>query len=146
MTAIFEVLVLGCGYVRARDALRSVIEALMNDGSWTTMALSADVGPVTVKKNVQVRFARAQEATHFDELWRIDWKPENGGPYPDFNGSLSLCYSSGGAAELQLSGKYAPPLGTVGRGFDLVLGQRIASNSCRNLLKELGHRIEERCP
>lgn len=76
----------------------------------------------------------------------MDWTPANGGPYPDFNGLLTVHYADGGLAELQLSGKYAPPLGPVGKGFDLVLGQRIAANSCRNLLKDLGRRIEELCP
>lgn len=146
MTEIFEVLAVNRGYLAARAALRDIIERFTSLGPWTTLALTADMGLVTLRKEVQVRFAPAPEATHFDEIWSVDWTPANGGAYPDFTGILAVHYAAGGLAELQLSGKYAPPLGAVGKGFDLALGQRIASNSCKHLLEELGHRIQERCP
>lgn len=146
MTEIFEVLAVNRGYLAARAALRDIIERFTSLGPWTTLALTADMGLVTMHKDVQVRFEPAPETTRFDETWSVDWTPANGGAYPDFNGLLALRSAPDGLAELELSGKYAPPLGAIGKGFDLALGQRIAANSCKNLLEELGHRIQERCP
>jgi hypothetical protein len=146
VTEIFEVLCVNRPYMAARIALHDIVSRFMSAGPWTTLALSADMGLVTVRKEVRVRFAPAIEETHFDEMWSVDWTPANGGPSPDFNGLLMVHYAYGGLAELQLSGKFAPPLGAPAKDFDLELGQRIAANSCRSLLKELGHRIEDAVP
>lgn len=109
------------------------------------MRLRAEVGPATFSKNVLVTFGHANDGTQFNEVWSIHWIPENGGPFPEFNGLLALRYTSGGPAELEISGEYLPPLGAFGKGFDLVLGQRIASQTCRNLLAEIAGRIEQAC-
>lgn len=143
MTSIFEVLVLDKQYAAARAALRGIIESMVAAG-WQTMKLRTDVGPVALRKNAVVTFEHANEGTRFDEVWSIHWEPENGGPFPDFTGWLSVQYAPGGLAQLEIRGEYAPPLGAVGKGFDLILGQRIASETCKNLLAELAELVQDR--
>jgi hypothetical protein len=43
---------------------------------------------------------------------------------------------------LELSGTYEPPLGLAGMVFDAVLGQRIAQETARELLRKLAATIE----
>lgn len=108
------------------------------------MTLHVDIGRAAIRKNVVVTFGHADEDTHFHEMWSIHWEPENGGPFPQFRGWLSVQYADGDVAQLEIRGDYAPPLGIVGKGFDLVLGQRIAAQTCKNLLAEIGELVEER--
>jgi hypothetical protein len=74
---------------------------------------------------------------------RIDvaWSPKDGGPYPDFKGSIAIQPASGNT-ELELHGEYEPPLGFVGAAFDAVLGNRIAQATANALLGTLKAELE----
>lgn len=73
----------------------------------------------------------------------VHWEAEGGGPYPAFNGTLTI-----GADEdynsfvLLLEGGYEPPLGIVGQVFDAVVGHRIAEETAAGLLAEMRAAIE----
>lgn len=75
--------------------------------------------------------------------YRVHWEAEAGGPYPVFDGELTI-----GADEddhafwLVLDGRYAPPGGAAGAVFDAVVGHRIAAASARGLLGEMRAEIE----
>lgn len=142
MTAVFEVLPLQCGYVAARAALRAFVERAIAHGA-QAMELRADLGGAILSKRAVVSFGRALEDTRFEEVWSIRWAAENGGPYPEFSGLLSIQHDDYGVAQLEIRGEYLPPFGALGKGFDLVLGQRIASQTCKHLLHELGEGIEQ---
>ena len=66
----------------------------------------------------------------------LDWRPEGGGPYPAFKGTLTIRPLSGGT-ELELAGQYEPPFGAVGAAFDAVVGGRLARRTATALLAEL---------
>lgn len=141
MTTVFEIFRLSSDYASARAALRTYVERAMAAGPYR-LPLHLDVGHTALRKVVLVTFARDANGTHFDEVWSIRWTPEHGGPFPDFRGYLSVQYASDGRAQLEIRGEYAPPLGALGKGFDLIAGQRIASLTCRNLLADFAARIE----
>lgn len=130
MTSVFEVITLSCGYASARLALRNFITAVMQ----------GDVPPVLLGR-AAVRFGYGAEATYFDEMWTIHWSPEADDPYPQFDGVISL-HREGEVAQIEVRGQYRPPFGMLGKGFDLELGQRIASNVCKQLLRNIAERIE----
>jgi hypothetical protein len=75
--------------------------------------------------------------------YHVHWEAEGDGPYPVFDGTLSV-----GADEdyntfvLDLDGGYEPPMGLVGKTFDLVVGHRIAEETVRALLTEIQREIE----
>jgi hypothetical protein len=77
--------------------------------------------------------------------YKVHWEAEGGGPYPVFDGELTV-----GADEdydsfwLVIDGGYAPPLGIAGQMFDSVIGRRIATASARGLLAEMRKAIEVR--
>lgn len=75
--------------------------------------------------------------------YAVHWEPDGGGPYPVFDGQLSV----GGSEDydefwLVLDGGYQPPLGIPGKVFDAVLGHRIADETARALLVDVAREIE----
>jgi hypothetical protein len=67
--------------------------------------------------------------------YAVHWEAEGGGPYPVFDGSLTVegdnDYDS---FWLVVDGSYEPPAGLAGKLFDAVVGNRIASTATQNLL------------
>lgn len=118
----------------------------MRKGSATALPLKAALPLLkgAVKKNVLVSYDRGQDPLKFDEPWLVHWTPEDGGPYPDFDGALTVrADESYRRAILELRGEYRPPLGTFGQAFDLVIGAKIAAGTARVLLGEIGEVMEE---
>ena len=97
-----------------------------------------------LEKNVLVNYDKGQDPLKFDEPWLVHWTPEGGGPYPDFDGELTVrADESYRRAILELRGEYKPPLGTFGQAFDLVVGAKIAAATARNLLQDIARSMEE---
>lgn len=126
MTHIFERIMVHCPYAEARryvhdDALRAVPR----------------IPPFVME------LERAQDPLRFDERLRVRWTPKAGAPYPQFDGEIVLrAERDFGGAVLELSGDYAPPFGSAGRAFDLLVGARIASATARNVLRSMAEAIE----
>lgn len=111
------------------------------------MPLSVALAPLpgALEKNVLVWYERSTDPMHFDEPWTVRWTPEGGGPYPDFCGQLTVrADDTYRTASLELRGEYLPPLGAVGRGFDIVAGSKIASSTVRRILDNIAREMEER--
>jgi uncharacterized membrane protein len=95
-----------------------------------------------LSKGVIVRFGSAVDPMHFDQPWRIRWKPQSG-PYPEFEGELTVrADETYETARLELRGSYRPPGGIAGAAFDLVAGGRIASATAQALLRRIGDEME----
>lgn len=137
VTHIYERLFLKCPYVRAREYLREALEA--------SAAVKAVETVPTAEKNMLVRYERGRDRLHFDEPWNVYWTPEDGGPYPDFSGEISVRVDeSYCGAVLEITGDYAPPFGAVGRAFDMMIGSKIASGTAQMLLRHIAEQMEER--
>lgn len=70
--------------------------------------------------------------------YKVHWSAEGGGPFPVFDGVLTV----GGDEDynafwLTLEGVYVPPGGVVGQVFDAVIGRRIAEATARGLLAQV---------
>ena len=147
MTSIYERYLVECPYTRARDFLHESLQAAADGGGAQTLMLVAPltIVPGTLEKNVLVRYERGSDPLHFDEPWRVHWTPEGGGPYPDFNGEVTVrADESYRRSILELRGEYLPPLGAVGRAFDLVAGSKIAAATARVLLGNIAAEMEGR--
>jgi hypothetical protein len=75
--------------------------------------------------------------------YAIHWEAEGTGPYPQFDGELTI-----GADEdynafwFILDGAYVPPGGVAGKLFDAAIGHRIAEATAQGLLREMRTEIE----
>jgi hypothetical protein len=144
-TTIYERQLTNCPYVRARGFLYDSVEGAIHKAGITTLPLKASLPLLkgAIEKNVIVTYRRGQDPLRFDEPWLVHWTPEGGGPYPDFDGELTVrADESYRRAILELRGEYTPPLGTFGNAFDLVVGSKIAARTARMLLQEIARSME----
>jgi hypothetical protein len=75
--------------------------------------------------------------------YHVHWEAEGGGPYPIYDGELSIGADVDyDAFWLVLDGAYAPPGGPAGKLFDAVVGRNVAARSARGLLAEMRAEIE----
>lgn len=148
MTTLCERLTVHCPYVRARDYLAAMLNPQGGNSGEERLTLTAPLdalGGGNLEKAVIVRYWAGADPMHFDQPWHVSWTPEHGGPFPDFDGELTVRADEGyGTAVLELTGSYKPPLGAAGRAFDAAIGHRIASATAQRLLAEIGDRMRER--
>jgi len=137
MAKLNESLFVRCPYHRARGYLAAGIGRRL--GSNAPLTLRVPLSGVELKKDVIVTFTPGIDPMHMDQPWRVHWTPEGGGPYPDFDGELTVRADDDYMnCMLELVGEYAPPGGALGKSFDLVVGSRIAALTARALLERLG--------
>lgn len=144
MSTLLERRIVRCPYNLAREYLAAAIGARAASGTPENLTLSLSVPGGEIDKNVIVTFGEDADPMHFDQPWRIHWRPQ-GGPYPEFDGDLTVradeTYES---SILELRGSYRPPGGSLGAAFDRALGGRIASATAQALLDQIGSRMETR--
>jgi hypothetical protein len=144
MSELDEALVVRCPYHLAQGYLADSVGARAASGEQRTLTLTAVVPGMELSKAVMVSFGAAVDPMHFDQPWRIHWKPESG-LYPEFEGELTVrADETYETSRLQLRGSYRPPGGIAGAAFDRVAGGRIASSTARALLRRLGDEMEAR--
>ena len=82
---------------------------------------------------------------HLDEPWKVHWTPKDGGPYPDFDGELTVrADEEYDTCVLELRGNYRPPGGVAGKAFDAIVGSRIASATAHELLNSIAREVQQR--
>ncbi|MDE2483288.1 MAG: hypothetical protein KGN02_14010 [bacterium] len=150
MTTLLQRYYLHCPYARARTQLDRVLRDLAESGETQVIRLRVPInleGSKTtgLHKDVVVQYGQGTDPLHFDQPWTVRWTPHEGGPYPDFDGTLTVRADEDfNACVLELQGRYEPPFGFVGAAFDTVLGSRIASATAREFLRRIGRDIEAR--
>lgn len=74
--------------------------------------------------------------------WRLSIRAAKApGLYPTFEGVLALLSAADKGCQLQLEGRYAPPLGSVGRAIDSTLLRGAARSSLERFIREVAHRV-----
>lgn len=141
MAELNESVFVKCPYHRAGGYLAAYVNARI-EGK-TVITLRVPVGSAELKKDVIVQFARGADPMHMDQPWRVHWTPKDGGPYPDFDGELTVRADEDYSfALLELKGNYRPPGGALGHAFDDIAGSRVAAVTAQMLLRELGDAFE----
>lgn len=95
-------------------------------------------GSPALEKEVVVAYDNGP-GTGAERAWSLSWRPADG-PYPTFNGTLTLEFA-GTKPVLVLRGEYTPPLGAVGEAFDSVVGSRIASVTAKEFLRTIAEEM-----
>ncbi len=146
MSQLYQRRYVKCPYNRARDLLGEALRSAAQTGDERLLRLTVAIPGLPgaeIGKDVIVTVATARDPMHFDEPWKLHWEPA-GGLYPVFDGTLTVrADESYASAVLELQGTYNPPLGAAGAAFDAMIGQRIAAETARELLRTLGTTIEE---
>ena len=137
-------------YDRVRELLRSDAggifaraTATASDRARELMAtLRLNVGPLEVGVDVQLKMgALTDEVTAVgDPRTRLDftWQAaQNAGFFPSMEATLSAYPLSPHETQLDLQGRYRPPLGTLGTAIDATLGHRVAEATLLRLLRDV---------
>jgi hypothetical protein len=75
--------------------------------------------------------------------YTMHWESEERAGFPVFEGVLTVEADEDYTAFwLRLVGEYRPPAGILGAAFDAVVGNRLASETARNLLDEIRDAVE----
>ncbi|MDP9018190.1 MAG: hypothetical protein M3N19_07705 [Candidatus Eremiobacteraeota bacterium] len=147
MTHLHQHLFLKCPYSRAkgylRDALAGAAETHEKQALTLRVPLGQGVGGGALHKDVVATYTPGADPMHFDQPWKIHWTPADGGPYPDFDGELTIRADEDYPTSiLELTGQYKPPMGVAGALFDAVAGSRLAEATAQELLKRIGRSME----
>ncbi len=147
MTHLHERRFLKCPYSRARGYLRDALQNLAETHEAKKLTLRvpfADkITEVSLQQDVNATYALGADPTHFDQPWKIHWKAPHG-PYPEFDGELTVRADEDYPTSiLELTGNYRPPLGAAGVVFDAIAGSRIADATAKELIRSLGHAMEQ---
>jgi hypothetical protein len=144
MTEIHEYVTLRCPFERVPAYLEEYLnEHGAKDGGAATLTVHVEVGDLMLERDVLATLAPKPGYPGY-ELMRIEWEPKDGGPYPSFNGLLSIADEGAGFCRIDLDGSYAPPLGPLGVAFDAALGHRFAHETLVDLLGRLKRACEAR--
>ncbi|GAC1307302.1 MAG: hypothetical protein NVSMB19_19960 [Vulcanimicrobiaceae bacterium] len=117
------------------------------DTAKLTLGINVDMAgiatPAALQRSVIVTIQPHQLPADMTPRYRVQWAPEKPGPFPLFAGELVV----GGGADfdtfsLRLSGSYTPPLGLVGKGIDVAVGNRVAQSTANDLLHRIKNFIE----
>ena len=107
-----------------------------------TLSLGIALGDLHIETNVEVRVREKSTFTGY-HMMDIGWKPSTSGPYPEFNGTLTISQDTIEWSRLELDGDYRPPFGLAGSVFDATLGHRIAEATGNQLLAKLSAMLTE---
>lgn len=137
MTNILEKAYFDIPYGRAKGYLAESLADIAESGQEQVIRLRLPL--LNMERQVLVRYAASVDPMHFDQPWKISWSPAENGPYPDFDGMLTVRASDDFTnCMLELEGVYTPPLGAVGQIFDAVAGKKIAEATAQSLLQAIG--------
>lgn len=146
MTHLHEHRFLKCPYTRAKGYLREALQSLAATQQTQRLTLRVPFADrYGLRKDVLVTYGTGVDPMHFDEPWDVHWVPEGGGPYPAFDGELTIRADQDYPTSIiELTGSYKPPLGVAGAAFDALAGSRIAAATAQTLLQQLGDAMERR--
>jgi hypothetical protein len=104
--------------------------------------LRLDVGPLKVGVDVKLQVTGIADETTAtgDPRTRLDftWQAAQGaGFFPTMDATLSVYPLSSRETQLDLHGRYSPPLGTLGNAFDAAVGHRVAEATLLRLLRDV---------
>jgi hypothetical protein len=137
-------------YEQVSDLLRSDAKTIFSRATASTAdrvreliaTLRLNVGPLEVGVDVRLQLtlmadelsATGEPRTRLDFTWEA---AQSAGFFPTMEATLSAYPLSPGETQLDLHGRYRPPLGTVGTAVDAAVGHRIAEATLLRLLRDL---------
>ncbi|HKE36704.1 MAG TPA: hypothetical protein VKB39_04690 [Candidatus Baltobacteraceae bacterium] len=136
MSKLSESIVVKCPYHLAQqfvaDALRKPL------GEPGVMTVRVPLAGIDVSKDVVATVKEGADPMHFDQPWKVHWTPLDGGPYPDFDGEITVRADEDyTTCLLEVTGDYRPPGGVLGQAFDALAGHKIAAATATALLEQI---------
>jgi hypothetical protein len=147
-TRLRDRIAVSCPIAEAQSRLEAFFAKSRGVDGVTRVGLRVPLGGIAeglaLEHEAKVEARLARDDQNLNDLIRITWRPEDGGPYPTFEGTL-VTWAEHDPAEtfLELDGWYAPPLGAGGEAFDAVIGRQIARRTARAFLDDIRRAIAD---
>ena len=142
MSEIHESISVDVPFDRVPEFAERFLASITTKGGDAVIPLSVEVGDLVVEREARLAIVPTRRYWGY-EIMDIGWEARGGGPYPSFEGSLTVRADEDyTGAVLELAGEYDPPLGAAGKAFDAVLGQRIAALTATEFLRTIGRQME----
>ena len=141
-------------YDRVREALRKDAVGIFQRATATAASrahelastLRVSVGALEIGADVQisVREVSDKQSPLGDRRTELElaWSASSASAlFPSMEATLSVYPLSAHETQLDLHGRYKPPLGAVGKALDVLVGHRIAEASVLRFVQEVAARI-----
>ncbi len=141
-------------YLKVREALSKDAGGIFQRATSTATSraqtlvasLHVNIGVLEVGTNVVIQLAAVQEENSGvgDPMLRLElkWKAARGaGLFPSMDAILSVYPLSANETQLDLHGRYRPPLGILGNALDALVGYRVAEASVLRFVQEVAARL-----
>ena len=139
-------------YAAVRDALRGDLGAVLERATKTATgrahalaaSLKVDVGPLEIGTDVAIELVGVEERDH-GPVGRtpttyigLRWKAARAAAlFPSMDAELIVYPLARDETQLELHGRYSPPLGAVGSALDSLVGHRVADASVHRFVSEV---------
>lgn len=137
-------------YERVRDALKQNAPSVFQSATKTAASraesvaseLHVDLGGIGVKAEIKIAVTDVEEKVDRDShpvtRMRVEWEAAKMPRlFPLMKGELSLYPLTNTETQLDFSGIYEPPLGTVGKTINAIAGHRIAEASVHRFVGDV---------
>jgi hypothetical protein len=150
MSKLEQTVLVKCPLTQAAMRLRNFFRDYGNpngDAARLILAIEVEIPglpiPLRIKRPVIATIQPQYLAGDPKPRYKVQWAPEEPGPFPLFAGELVVEGTPGyDAFFLLLRGEYTPPFGALGLGFDMVAGNKIAHGTASDLLYRMRAAIE----
>jgi len=142
-------------YERVRDALRNDAAGIFQRATVTAASRAADlvarlsvsVGVLEIGADVKIQVLTTSEETSAlgDRTTRVElaWTAARASSlFPSMEATFSVYPLSSTETQLDLFGRYRPPLGLVGNAVNAIVGHRIAEASVLRFVQDVRARLE----
>ncbi|MEZ5319489.1 MAG: hypothetical protein R2752_18970 [Vicinamibacterales bacterium] len=112
-------------------------------------ALSVDIQGLEVSRDITIRIGDAREDTgprhsHVTHI-PIEWQAKDSpGLFPVMKADLAVYPLSSTETQVELTGRYEPPMGIIGKALDAAVGHRIAEASVHRFVTAVVEHIRQR--
>lgn len=127
----------------ALDVLRRATKSAATRGASLVAALRIEVAGIEIQKDVSIA-AGPMRKTRSSAVIPILWNAAHGsGWFPVMLGELRIYPLSPGETQLEIHGRYSPPLGAIGHVIDAAIGHRIAEASVHTFASDVAAQLRE---
>jgi len=143
-------------YEKVRDALRADAAGIFQAATQVAQArtgelvasLTVEVKGIEVTKEITIRIGDIREepgpklshVTHVEVEWQAKDAP---GLFPTMKADLTVYPLSATETQIDLQGRYAPPMGALGGAIDAIVGHRIAEASIHRFVTSVAERLRQ---
>ena len=138
-------------YERVRDALRqnalailqSATKAAASRAQTVAAELHVDLGGVSVKTDINISVKKIEEKVHYvlpapATCLLLEWQAATlPRMFPLMKAELAVYSLTATETQLDFSGSYKPPFGTVGKAMNAIVGHRIAEVSVHQFIADV---------